>query len=146
MTPVTLDGVTTPPAPDVPSTVGMTARLAGALRALDAALDAPRSPGVPLGNWRWTVRRRMVDVRDALAAEAVGADDGWLAARGGSAFRERNVLLGRLGQLAPVVLETPTVEEVRVQLKRLVVDVGRHVQHLHDLAYDDVELELGGSE
>lgn len=125
---------------------GMTARLTIALQGLDQALDAPRQRGVALGNWRWVVRQRMATLRDALAGEAAGPDDGWLAARGGTAFRERNVLLGRLNQLGRTVLETEAVEEVRVELKRLVVDVHHHVQRLNDLAYDDVELELGGSE
>jgi hypothetical protein len=31
-------------------------------------------------------------------------------------------------------------------VQRLLVDVGHHAQRLHDLAYDEVELELGGSE
>jgi hypothetical protein len=124
----------------------MTARLTVALQALDRALDAPRQRGVALGNWRWVVRQRMATLRDALAGEAAGPDDGWLAARGGTAFRERNVLLGRLNQLGRTVLETDEVEQVRVELKRLVVDVHHHVQRLHDLAYDDVGLELGGSE
>lgn len=125
---------------------GMTARLTLALQGLDQALDAPRQRGVPLGNWRWVVRQRMAVLRDALASEAAGPDDGWLAARGGTAFRERNVLLGRLNRLGQVVLEIEAVEEVRIELKRMVVDVHHHVQRLHDLAYDDVELELGGSE
>ncbi|WP_244930816.1 hypothetical protein [Nocardioides sp. W7] len=129
-----------------PTTSGMTARLTIALQGLDLALDAPRQRGVPLGNWRWVVRQRMAALRDALAGEAAGPDDGWLAARGGTAFRERNVLLGRLNRLGSVVLETESVEEVRIELKRLVVDVHHHVQRLNDLAYDDVELELGGSE
>jgi hypothetical protein len=120
--------------------------LRGALQALDAALDAPRRTGIPLGNWRWLVRQRMAGVRDALVGEAAGSDDGWLAARGGTAFRERNALLSRLAMLGPVVLETPDVEATRVELKRLVMDIGRHMQRLHDLAYDEVELELGGSE
>ncbi len=128
------------------STAGMTTRLTTALQGLDVALDAPRQGGVPLGNWRWVVRQRMTALRDALASEATGPDDGWLAARGGTAFRERNVLLGRLNHLGRVVLETEAVEDVRVELKRLVVDVHHHVQRLHDLAYDAVELELGGSE
>ncbi len=29
---------------------------------------------------------------------------------------------------------------------RLLTDINHHLQRLHDLAYDDVELELGGSE
>jgi hypothetical protein len=120
--------------------------LRGALQALDAALDAPRRAGIPLGNWRWLVRQRMAAVRDALAGETAGSDDGWLAARGGSAFRERNALLSRLSTLGPLVLETPDVEATRIELKRLVVDIGRHMQRLHDLAYDEVEMEIGGSE
>jgi hypothetical protein len=117
-----------------------------ALQSLDRALDAPRKPGIPLGNWRWMVRQRMGAVRDALVGEAAGSDDGWLAARGGSAFRERNGLLSRLSTLGPEILETADVEATRVELKRLVMDIQRHVQRVNDLAYDEVELELGGSE
>jgi len=120
--------------------------LPAALHTLDHALDAPRRSGIPLGNWRWMVRQRMAGVRDALVGEAAGSDDGWLAARGGSAFRERNALLSRLSILGPQILETPDVEATRVELKRLVMDIQRHVQRLNDLAYDEVELELGGSE
>ncbi len=120
--------------------------LPAALQSLDHVLDAPRRPGIPLGNWRWLVRQRMAGVRDALVGEAAGSDDGWLAARGGSAFRERNVLLSRLSTLGPQILETPDVEDTRIELKRLVMDIQRHVQRVNDLAYDEVELELGGSE
>jgi hypothetical protein len=120
-----------------------------ALRALDHALDAPRGAGVPLGNWRWAVRQRLVIVRDRLVAESLGTrgpQDGWLAARGGAAFRERNDLLARLSALTPAVLEVHDAEEVRRQLKRLVVDIAHHVQRVNDLVYDDVELELGGED
>ena len=79
-------------------------------------------------------------------ARAAGSDDGWLAARGGTAFRERNALLGRLSTLGAQILETPDVEATRVELKRLLMDIQRHVQRLNDLAYDEVEMELGGSE
>ena len=120
--------------------------LPAALQSLDQSLDAPRRPGIPLGNWRWLVRQRMAGVRDALVGEAAGSDDGWLAARGGSAFRERNALLSRLSTLGPQILETPDVEATRGELKRLVMDIQRHVQRVNDLAYDEVELELGGSE
>lgn len=123
-------------------TTGMTS----ALQALEQTLDAPRREGVALGNWRWTVRQRMAAVRDALVGEIGDPDDGWLAARGGSAFRERNMLLGRMIELGPDVLESPDVEPVRLELKRLLADIARHVQRLNDLAYDEVELELGGSE
>ena len=88
----------------------------------------------------------MGEVRDALVGEAAGSDDGWLAARGGTAFRERNALLSRLSILGPQILETPDVEATRVELKRLVVDIQRHVQRINDLVYDEVNLELGGSE
>ena len=120
--------------------------LPAALQALDHALDAPRRPGIPLGNWRWLVRQRMGAVRDVLVGEAAGSEDGWLAARGGTAFRERNALLARLSTLGPQILETPDIEGTRMELKRLLMDIQRHVQRLNDLAYDEVELELGGSE
>lgn len=124
------------------ASTGMTA----ALRGLEQALEVPRRDGVALGNWRWTVRQRMGAVRDALLSEVGGSDDGWLAARGGSAFRERNTLLGRLGDLGPQVLECADVEVVREELRRLLADIARHVQRVHDIAYDEVEIELGGSE
>jgi hypothetical protein len=123
-------------------TTGMTAALQG----LEQSLEAPRRDGVALGNWRWTVRQRMTAVRDALVGEIGDPDDGWLAARGGSAFRERNALLGRMIALGPLVLETPDVEPIRLELKRLLADIARHVQRLNDIAYDEVEMELGGSE
>jgi hypothetical protein len=88
----------------------------------------------------------MAAVRDVLSGEVAGPEDGWLAARGGRAFRERNTLLGRMSALGPQVLENPDVERVRSELKRLVADIARHMQRLNDLVYDDVEIELGGSE
>jgi len=120
--------------------------LPAALQALDQSLDAPRKAGIPLGNWRWVVRQRMGSVRDELLGERAGSKDGWLAARGGAAFRERNALLSRLTELAAQVLEAPDVEATRMELKRLVVDVNRHLQRLNDIAYDEVEMEIGGSE
>jgi hypothetical protein len=105
--------------------------MATAMQGLQQALEAPRRPGVPLGNWRWGVRQRMGAVRDALVAETGLDTEGWL---------------GRLSRLGPRVLENPDVDEVRSDLHRLLVDVSHHVQRLHDLAYDEVELELGGSE
>lgn len=124
------------------TSTGMTTAMQG----LQQALAAPRRPGVPLGNWRWRVRQQMAGVRDALVAERGHGAEGWLAAREGGILRERNSLLGRLSALGPEVLENPDVDEVRSELLRLLVDIGHHVQRLHDLAYDEVELELGGSE
>lgn len=129
-----------------PAGPGVTANLARALAGLDQALDAPRRAGIPLGNWRWVVRQRMTALRDVLAQDSGTSDDGWLAARGGAAFRERNALLSRLGALGNEVLETPDVETTRLELKRLLGDVTHHLQRLRTLAYDEVAMELGGSE
>ena len=126
-------------------TVTMTG-MAAAMEGLHEALDAPRRSGALLGSWRWTVRQRMAAVRDELVAESEDPADGWLVARSGTVLRERTALLGRLSVLGPQVLESPDVEAVRVELLRLLVDVSHHVQRVNDLAYDEVELELGGSE
>ena len=117
-----------------------------ALQSLDQSLDAPRRAGIPSGNWRWLVRHRMGVVRDDLLGEKAGSKDGWLAARGGAAFRERNALLSRLSALSAQVLESPDIEATRLELKRLVVDINRHMQRINDIAYDEVEMEIGGSE
>ena len=124
------------------TTNGMTTAMQG----LAQALEAPRRPGVPLGNWRWSVRQRMAAVRDALIAETALGGEGGLAAREGGLLRERSSLLNRLSALGPRVLESPDVDAVRADLLRLLTDVAHHVQRIHDLAYDEVELELGGSE
>jgi hypothetical protein len=117
-----------------------------ALLDLRRVLEAPPDGGVALGNWRWTVRQRLAGVRDLLARETEQPDDGWLVARRAGLLRERTTLLSRLGTLGRAVLEQSDVERVRADLLRLVADVDRHLQRLHDLAYDAVELELGGSE
>jgi hypothetical protein len=117
-----------------------------AMSALHRALDVPPEPGIALGNWRWTVRQRMADVRDVLIRESEHPDDAWLAARGTAALRERTALIARMGELGPQVLESPDVTEVRLALLRLLADIDRHLQKLRDLAYDDVEMEFGGSE
>jgi hypothetical protein len=114
-----------------------------ALHGLEQAIVPPR-PGTPLGNWRWSVRQRLAGLRDALVGENTSAADGWLAARGGRAFRERSALIARLAVLADSVLTAPDPEALRHDLRRLIGDIGRHVQRLNDLAYDDVELEVGG--
>jgi hypothetical protein len=113
-----------------------------AIIGLQQALDAPRRHHV----WRWLVRHRMAGVRDALTAERGRGGDAWLAARELSLGRERAALVDRLAVLGPQVLEVPDVETVRAELRRLVGDLERHRQHLNDLVYDSVSLELGGSE
>ena len=120
--------------------------MAAAIHGLELALDAPRQSGVAHGNWRWVVRQRLGAVRDALIAEGDHSQDGWLAARGGNIIRERNALLTRVSALGPTVLESPDADEIRIELRRLLREIVRHVQRMHDLAYDEVEIELGGSE
>ena len=63
-----------------------------------------------------------------------------------SNLRDRNALMTRLSVLGQGVLDSPEVEQLRFELKRLVTDIHHHRQKVHDLAYDAVELELGGSE
>ena len=120
--------------------------MADALQRLEIVLTPPTAAGVAVGNWRWVVRQRMATVRDRLMEQGARPDDGWLAARGGVAVRERNALLLRLSDLAPRILEHPDVTEVCTELRRLHADISHHLQRLHDLAYDDVEVEYGGSE
>ena len=105
------------------------------------ARPAPRSAtgGGPSGSgWPRSVR--------SWSASPDEAGDGWLAARESTVLRDRNALVMRLTVLGQRVLESPEVEQVRVDLKRLLTDVTHYLQKLHDLAYDAVEIELGGSE
>ncbi len=96
--------------------------------------------------WRWAVSRQLVPVRDRLLREHAVHPEAWLSARAGRALRERDLLVERLNRLASQVLVVPDVDTVAGQLSRLLGDIEHHVQRLHDLAYDAVELEIGGSE
>ncbi len=118
----------------------------GQLAEFAQLLDTPRQQGTALGNWRWTVRQRLSALRDSLAREAQHGSDGWLAARNSTLLRQRNELMHRMAALAPAVLESPDVEKVRLEMRRLLADVHHHRQRVSDLAYDEVALELGGSE
>ncbi len=97
-------------------------------------------------NWRWQARRLLAEQRDLLLTHPAAAYDGWLAARGDGMLRERDSLLTRLAAMGPRVLHDPAIEDVRVALWRLLVDVEHHLQRRRDLVWDEVELELGGSE
>ncbi|MEZ5094675.1 MAG: hypothetical protein R2731_00165 [Nocardioides sp.] len=119
---------------------------AAVLHRLHQAVESPRAHGPQLGTWRWTVRQHMAGLRDLLVSETAQHENAWLAARGGSVLRERTALLSRLSRLGPRVLESEEIEELRAELRRLICDVRHHVQRLHDLAYDEVEMEIGGSE
>jgi hypothetical protein len=113
-----------------------------ALLALRQALESPRRHHV----WRWLVRHRIAAVRDVLVNERQSGGDAWLAARELVLHQERSALLRRLATLGSEVFEAPDVEPVRQELLRLVSDLERHHQHLNDLVYDSVSLELGGSD
>jgi hypothetical protein len=113
---------------------------------LDDLTRAVHSPRDNLGAWRWTVRRQLVPVRDRLVRERADRAEAWLSARASRTLRERDVLLVRLNELASQVLVESDVDRVAGELDRLVGDIEHHAQRVHDLAYDDVELEIGGSE
>lgn len=116
--------------------------LESAIQGLQQALEAPRRHHM----WRWLVRHRMSAVKDALAPAGPRGGDAWLASRELSLHRERDGLVQRLADLGPQVLESPDVEGVREELTKLVGSLERYRQHLNDLVYDSVSLELGGSE
>jgi hypothetical protein len=102
---------------------------------------------VNLDAWRWAVRRQLVPVRDRLLHErSHHRHEAWLSARAARTLRERDTLLTRLNRLSSQVLVAPDVESVRTELSRLLRDIERHSQRMSDLAYDAVELEIGGSE
>ena len=117
-----------------------------ALRDLTANLDAPGRPGVTPDSWRRSVRQQLAGVRDLLLSESAQHEDTWLAARGETMLRQRNALLARFSILDARVLEAEDVMLVCAELKRLLADVAHHVQRVNDLAYDEVEQELGGSD
>lgn len=111
------------------------------------ALAGPDAPGLhSTDSWRWRTRRLLAVQRDRLTADPSAAYDGWLAARGDGMLRERDSLLARLAVLGTRLLRDPAVEDLRSDLGRLLVDVEHHLQRRRDLVWDEVELELGGSE
>jgi hypothetical protein len=97
-------------------------------------------------NWRWLVRQRLSTVRQALSDENFQSWDGWLAARTGAAERERRQLLSRLSATGAVLLDRLDADRVAAEVRRLLNDVERYRQRVHDLVYDSVALEIGGSE
>ena len=116
--------------------------LESAISDLQETLAGPRSAP----NWRWLVRQRLSAVRQALSDQGFQAWDGWLAARTGSADRERRQLLARISALGANLLDRLDTEPAAIQVQRLLNDVEHYRQRLHDLVYDSVALEIGGSE
>ncbi|MFC5175587.1 hypothetical protein [Nocardioides taihuensis] len=117
-----------------------------ALLDLRLALEQPPADQPVPDAWRWVVRKHLAGVRDQLAHEGAHPQDAGLAARDGALLRERDALLRRLVALGHPLLSDPEVEPVRTELRRLAADIAHHEQRLHDLVFDDIELELGGSE
>lgn len=96
--------------------------------------------------WRWNVRRRLSGVKDALTSLPARQPEAWLAARTSLSHRERSQLQARVLALSAGVLDKLEAETIVHELRRLLGDLEHHVQRVHDLVYDSVSLELGGSE
>ncbi|HEX7739799.1 MAG TPA: hypothetical protein VF426_09155 [Marmoricola sp.] len=99
--------------------------------------------------WADTVRNQLRTLRDALQREAKDLrrrGDGWLDARDRTTDRTRRRLVQRLAAMGPRILERPEAETSLRELRRLGHDLEHYRQRVHDLVYDAVALELGGSE
>jgi hypothetical protein len=96
--------------------------------------------------WRWNVRRRLSEVKDALVDPQTGHHEAWLAARVWLSTRDRVQLQARVTSLSAGVLDRLDPETIVREVRRLLGDLEHHVQRQHDLVYDSVSLELGGSE
>jgi hypothetical protein len=119
--------------------------------ALDHAIDAlAQALADPLdestAHWRWRVGQQLAAAREALSDDQVRSWDGWLVARASAHDRDRHQLIARLTALGQRVLDRLDPERARAEMHRLVLDLEHYRQRLHDLAYDSVSLELGGSE
>lgn len=96
--------------------------------------------------WRWNVRRQLSEVKEALAQPQALQPEAWLAARTRLSNRDRSQLQGRVMAASAGVLDKLDTDTVVREVKRLLGDLEHHVQRVHDLVYDSVSLELGGSE
>ena len=77
-----------------------------------------------------------------------GATSGCLAGGPGTVLQPAapSAAGARHRALASGVLDKLDTERIVGELRRLVTDLEHHIQRLHDLVYDSVSLELGGSE
>jgi hypothetical protein len=96
--------------------------------------------------WRWNVRRRLSEVKDALGGPPARQHEAWLAARARLSSRDRIQLKARVTALSAGVLDKLDAPSIVHEVRRLLCDLEHHVQREHDLVYDSVSLELGGSE
>ncbi len=97
-------------------------------------------------NWRMMMRDQLAAVRDALGDERFASWDGWLAARSGTTDRERQQLLARLTALGNGLLDRLDTDRAAAEVRRILNDVEHFRQRMHDLVYDSVSMEIGGSE
>lgn len=102
-------------------------------------VEDPASP-----HWSWRLRAQLAQVREALANDRVRSFDGWLNARASSTDRTRRQLMARVTAAVTQDLQSP--DRARWIVGRLLQDLEHFRQRLADLAYDSVELEIGGSE
>lgn len=119
--------------------------------ALDQAIiDLTRTLADPSGGSQWgeSVRARLAAVRAELdhARGKNRTRDGWLSARERTSNRERRRLALRLSSIGPRILDHPETETSLRELRRVAVELEHYRQRVHDLLYDAVALELGGSE
>lgn len=120
----------------------MTASLESAIRDLRLVLaDDASAP-----EWRWRLRHLLSQVRDALADPDGAFVEAWLVGRQAASQRCRRQLQGRVAALGGGMLDRPDTEPAAAELRRLQTDLERYLQRAHDLVYDAVSLELGGSE
>lgn len=113
--------------------------LAASIAELEGAIAA-----LARGGSAWPLRPALAHVRDALLAERAEAGEAWLAARGEATLRAGRVLLERVGALGVRLPHDPGAQ--LDDLRRLALDLTHHAQRRRDLAWDAVEMELGGSE
>jgi hypothetical protein len=116
--------------------------LESAIAELRNTLNRSRSAA----NWRALTRQQLGAVREALTDERFSSWDGWLAARSGTSDRERRQLLARITALGAGMLDRLDTDRVASEVKRLLLDVEHYRQKMHDLVYDSVSMEIGGSE
>jgi hypothetical protein len=118
-------------------------RLAHALDGLErAVLTPPRLQQ----SWRYLVKQRLTWVEAALAADGTDDAEPWLQPRRDRLRRERTQLRSRTSLLAGTICETLELEQARRSLARLVQDLQHYQQRVNDLAYDAVDMDVGGSE
>lgn len=118
-------------------------RLAHALDGLQRALLTP--PRLQQ-SWRYLVKQRLTWIDAALAADNGYDAEPWLQPRLEQLQRERARLMGRTSFLATTICDAVDLEPVRTSLARLVHDLERYQQRVNDLAYDAVDMDVGGSE